>query len=246
MRASNTEYVSLSVLDPWLYRSPNDHSIQKVVYLKEKEYKIKVEKKGEEKSGEIFAERAANVIRIGIWITTILSIIAEVISFSGSSIIYAIKLFNIIDVISNLSKLNVQFGPNIDLAITFLENIKIPEIKLLAKLSPLKDSELNDPDINAYQRIPRGSRGKITTNNPDVFIASGQNFIISVVIILLWVLVMSLTICLRKRNPVLGWISSIYQFLIGMMFFDYLFICSGEIAFFNISALRNSSGKFSF
>ena len=136
------------------------------------------------------------------------------------------------------------FGPNLELIIEFIDNVSIPEIQSLTLLSPLKDSDFDQPDVDAYQLIPRGSRAKVTTSNGDVFIASGQNFIISLAIIFLRILLSLLGLCLQKKSRILGFIAFIYQFLIGLMFFDYQFICISEISLFNYSSLRKSSSKY--
>ena len=184
------------------------------------------------------------MVRIAVGLAALVALLLRVCSRAGGTAIYLIRLFNIIDIISNLSKLNVDFGPNIELVIKFIENLSIPEISFLAKVSPLKDSHIDDPDVNAYQLIPRGSRAKITTSNPDVFISSGQNFIISSLILLFWVTLSLIEPCFDKGNRLLTLIAFLYQFLIGLMFFDYQLICISEISFFNPIALRNRPFKF--
>ena len=245
MRTNNTEYVSFSVVDPWVYQTPpgQGQTQPKVIYLKEQEYRIEVEEK-EEDQEETNVKRGATLVRAVIGTAASFSILSQACSLAGSSAIYLIKFFNIIDIIANLSKLNVKFGSNLELLIVFIEHLSLPEIKFLARLSPIKDAEVEDPDVNAYQLIPRGSRGKITAGNQDVLIASGQNFAFSLVIILLWILPCLLSLCLNKRNSVMGALSYVYQLMIGMIFFDYQMICFSEISFFNFTALKNASFKF--
>ena len=243
MRYNSTEYIKLSVLDPWLYRSPQKEPNQKVIYLKEQEYKISIDEKKERTVGK-HLKQAANLIKVVISVTASLSILAKVCSIAGGTSVYLIKFFNIIDIISNLSKLNVEFGPNLELVIKFIENVSIPEIKFLAKLSPLEDSNIDDPDVNAYQLLPRGSRGKITTSNREIFIASGQNFIIGTFIIVLRTIQILLGFCLDKKSRILGFVTFLYQMVFGIMFFDYQFICTSEISLFYYHTHRKNPFKF--
>ena len=128
--------------------------------------------------------------------------------------------------------------------IKFIENLKIPQIGFLARLSPIKDSKYDEPDIDAYLIKPRGTRGKITESNSNIYIGSGQNFIISCTIILLWILRTSFGCCLRKSNKFLGYLAFLYHVLLGLMFFDFQLICVNEISMFDYSTLRKSTPKF--
>ena len=248
MRSSNTEHISLLVTDPWLYRAPEGEANQKVIYLKEQEYRIKVERKEEIEEEENLEQSAktAKITRAAIGVAATFSIFSAIFSGAGGSAFNLIGFFNILEVISNLSKLNVTFAPNIIIIAEFIENLKIPEFKILAQLSPLKDNEFDDPDVNAYQLIPRGTRAKITTSNREVFMASGQNFIISLTIIALWVVLSLLELCLKKGSRILGFIAFVYQMMIGVGFFDYHFICISEISLLSPTALGQSSPKFTF
>ena len=114
---------------------------------------------------------AASVVLSGIGIVSIL--VTALYGTASSSVIYLIKFFNILDVVSNLGDLNVKFGSAIQIVLNFVNNIRIPEIKFLARLSPIKGSYPDSKDSSAYLTVIRGSRAKMTQENGQVFIASG-------------------------------------------------------------------------
>ena len=248
MRKINTEYIRVAVSDPWLYRTSPQEQNQKVVYFKQKEYEIKIQKKKEtqEEKSTKQAAKAAKIARVVLGTAASSSIFSSLLSAAGSSVVYLIIFFNILDIMSNFAKLNVNFGPKIMMVVEFLENLKIPEIGFLAKMSPLDDSRFDDPDVNAYQIIMRGSRGKMTSSNNEIFISSGQNFIISCVIITIWGLMTLLGCCLNKNSTILNILAFVYHLIFGLMLFDYLLICTSEIALFNYSALGEISSKYIF
>ena len=185
MRVSNSENIFMTVKDPWLYRDTTKPNSQNLAYLKSNEYPLKISEKEptqEEKDLKSIAE-AGRVARAAVGAIFSVGLVLSLMRWSGRSSIYLVKFFNILDIISNLAKINVQFGPRIVLVIEFIENLGFPEIPFLTRLSPLKDSSYDDRDVNAYLTMPRGTRGKMTESNREIFIASGQNFIICCTII---------------------------------------------------------------
>ena len=78
----------------------------------------------------------------------------------------------------------MKFGPKFEPLVEYIENLKIPEIQFLVKLSPIKDFRFDDLEVNAYQLYTGGSRGKITSSNREIFIGSGQNFFFSNLILI--------------------------------------------------------------
>ena len=173
-------------------------------------------------------------------------IVAAVAACTCSSplLAYFIKFFNIIDIMSNLDSLNVEFGPRFSLVMKFIENLKVLELDFLVRMSPLHDSNFDSPDVDAYQITTRGTRGKMTGSNEDVFIINGANFAISMMIIGVWVLRRILRVCLDESNGIISLLSFVYQTLIGVMFFDFQMISSTEIAFFDYSRLFSSQSKY--
>ena len=247
MRVSNTELLKVTVKDPWLFRSSPEEAQQRVAYFKKLDYEVKIITKKltlEEKQLES-VEKTSKAIGTSFSFSILIALAITACRGSRSSAVYLIRFFNILDILSNLAKTNVKLGHKIDLVIEFIENLKFPELKFLAKPSPLDDSSFDGEDVNAYQIHPRGSRGKITEGgNPDMFIANGQNFLFSSTIIVLWGLLALLGPCLSKQNRILNFLGFWYQFWIGAMFFDYQMISVTEIAMFDFSTLRKASPKF--
>ena len=244
MRVSNTEYIDVDVKDPWVYKSASGSQL---VYFKKKEVKISIKKKedGQREQDEKQVAEIAKASRLAIGAIAAAS--SATIAFTGSSTFFAYltKFFNIIDILSNLAKINVKLGPRFKLVMIFLENLKIPEIGFLANLSPVKDSDFDEPDSDAYKLIPRGTRGKMTEEGNDgIFITSGQNFFFSLTILLFWLLWLLFRLCFSERSKVLSLISFFYQFSIDLFIFDFQLICTTEIAFFNYNRMRGVPGKF--
>ena len=248
MRFKNTDDIKVDVKDPWIYQSEPGATPRIATYFKNNREKkvitITEKPETEEEKAMEQAAQAAEATRAAVGAAATASVSSAALGGAGSSVVYLIKFFNILEIISNLAKLNVKFGPKILIVMDFIENLKLPQFGVIAQFSPLNDTDIDSPDIDAYQLIPKGMRGKITTNNQEVFIASGQNFFISCLIIGLFVLLTLLECCLDKKNVILGWVSFLYQMLIGMMFFDYQLICASEVSIFNYTNLRNIPPKY--
>ena len=228
MRVSNTEDLVLKVENPWLYRSAGQSSPIIVKYFLNKEYRIPVV----EESGPTEEDETKDELFTGLRYTkAALGLVASasvlLSGFTGGlgPLSYLIRLLNIIEIISNLSKINIHFGARINAVLEFIEQFKIPEIEFLARLSPIKDHSFEDPDVDAYVRIPRGSRGKITTSNGEVFIASGKNFMIGCLIIGFWAFSQLFGYFLSKMTSILIRLVFVYQALLGTVFFDFQLIC---------------------
>ena len=124
-----------------------------------------------------------------------------------------------------------------------MENLKIPDIAFIANLSPLKDSAFDEPDVDAYKLIPRGSRGKMTRENEAVFLIGGQNFFISLSVIIIWLCWKLFGLCLSDENKIIGFFSFVYQFMIDLFFFDFQMICTTEASIFDYNSIKNVSSK---
>ena len=257
MRVSNTESIDISVEDPWLYQNSQpgvgqSQNSQKVVYFKEENHKAKIVNSGDTKDrygydqdreGENNSFTLTQIARLIITLLLVLTVILAAVVGLRSSMIRALRFFNILEILSNLAKINVIFSPRINSTIDFINALKFPEIGFLLRFSPLKDTFFDDPDVDKYQIIPRGSRGKITSSNRDIFIASGQNFAISIFIISLWVSFTLLRFCSKKRNKIYKVLVFVYQLVFGLVFFDYQMICLTEVAVFDYSSLGKHSFK---
>ena len=249
MRSSDTEHISLEVKDPWLYKpAPTGQGNGMVVYFKQQRLLMtitEIQEIGEQKDQRQAAQVAqASTAAIGASATAASTTAA----FSGSSSFFAYlaKFFSSMDILSNLASINVEFGSRFKLIMSFIENLKIPEFEFVAKLSPIKDSGVDDPDVDSFRLKPRGTRGKMTKENEQVFIMSGQNFVVGLSLIVFWSVLQLLGMCLNKSGKVIGVLAFTYQILIGMVFYDFQMICSTEVAFFNYSRIRQESAKYLF
>ena len=132
--------------------------------------------------------------------------------------IYFIRLFNILDIASNLSKINVKFSERLQHAMNFINDLELPGIDFLAKLSILDDQSFDRIDVDGYSLYIRGNRGKMAESNSEVFLAHGQNFVISMSIIVLRIVLSFLGTCLKEDSRILGVVAYFYHLLIGTYF----------------------------
>ena len=248
VRFANTESISVSVKDPLVYDpSTNRQRSSQPIYFKQETKKSAVVTKKKESKQEREERRAALVGKcVRISILAIVTASTCTIGLTGPVTFFAffIKSLNIIDILSNIAKINVKHGPRFKQVISFIENLKIPEVKFIANLSPIEDSSFDDAEVDAYRKIPRGKRGKITEGNEDVFIFAGQNFVVSVTIIILLCFWKLFGLVLSDKSRVTGFFSFAYLFMIDVFFFDYQMICASEISFFNYNKIRERQGKF--
>ena len=177
MRIANTEYILLTVEEPWLFRPTSPTEPQILQYFIKKGYRVPITSKNGQSQRERTMEQtfsAFRITRIAIGIIASLSIIIAACSGLLGPLVHLIRFLNIVEVISNLEKINIRFGARIEGVIEFIEKIKIPEFGILSRLSPIQDQTFEGADVNAYLLNPRGSRGKITTSNGELFIAAAR------------------------------------------------------------------------
>lgn len=109
------------------------------------------------------------------------TLVSSVLTGAGSSaIILLIKLFQILDILANLSKLNVEFSHGVQIIFDIIDSLRIPIVPFLFKLSPITEE-----DVFVY---PRGTKGKLTYQSDDVFIIYGQMMVSCYLIIFMWLL----------------------------------------------------------
>ena len=250
LRFEKSEYAKISIKNPLVYKSNADEENEKMIYFRSQTTKqiiISPEEKSQQERSVETAESLGSTVSMTIGVTTTISISWLALFGSvSSSLVYLVKFFNVLESISSLGNLNVNFGSNIEVVLTFIESIKIPTIGFLAKISPIKDSEPESADSSAYQTVTRGSRAKMTQSNDQIFITSGQNFVISLFIVLSWVLMVVFEQTLGSKNTLLKSTSFIFRNMIGLMFFDYQAICVAEIAFFDYKRVGKIEAKFKY
>ncbi len=83
----------------------------------------------------------------------------------NSSLIYLIKFFQILDILGNLSKINIEFGSITDEIFEFINGLGVPVIPFLFNMSPIKPN-----DVKYFRR---GQIGKVANENGDLFVFSG-------------------------------------------------------------------------
>lgn len=154
-------------------------------------------------------------------------------SFSGASMVFLIKFFQILEILSNFEKINTKLGDNLEIVLAFLSKLEPPEIKTLAKLSPiddLEDSEGEYKDRDLFMKYSNGKRGKIIKKNRDVFLFYGQNFLISMLMISSWIFSILLSLCFEDDNWAIKFFTILYRTLLGFFYFDFQMICVAEIS----------------
>ena len=98
-------------------------------------------------------------------------------------------------------------------------------------------SETFGDSLYFFLRYRRGSRGKVGIKNEEMFIIFGQNAVISVLIILLWILVRVFKFGKMKATfPTI--LSKVYYILISAFFIQFQFICTAELAFHDMTRLQ--------
>lgn len=238
------------VLDP-LSQSDGDFSSSTGSYFfnKSKEIPVKYLPKTDEE--EELQRQAANnqtALMISTATTTAGLILTTALASSGSgtTLLYMIKLFQILEILSNIAKMNLVLGKNLKIVLDFIENLTFPEISFIQNLSPIKDTSRKDEDYYAYVKYSRGSRAKMTTKNGDLFIFSGQNFFFSCVMVASWTLSRILQLFLEKNNLFLRTLKIIFVVIFGCLYFDYQIIALTEVGAHDIFKRQKIKFYFSY
>lgn len=158
----------------------------------------------------------------------------------GSSFVFILKFIQIVDLLSNLAKINVRTGPKLEHLLTFLSGIGAPELSFLKKLSPLENNK------NAFKYELGGPKGKSVEENSDVFIFSGQNFIISTVLSVSLLFNFLLKPCTKKGNCLYLITTYVSRILLGFFYYDFQLISFSEISTRNLFWPQRTSLIFSF
>ena len=241
LRDFEGNYLNITVKEPWLYfpeapsTASESNSTKIPVFLKKTTKIVKI--KNSQESWPIRALKAPIT-----FIVIVLGVLYHLIAGQSDSIISLIKLLNTLEIVSNLSRMNAEYSPGIKKAINFIENLKFPEIKFLANMSPLDGGggdrdprEASGHGFEAFKMVPRAERRFLLTSNKEAFIWSGQGFIASCAILGTRIALFLLNSCLCCRNRLVLVIWTFYYILIGMVFFDFQMICTTEIALFDYS-----------
>lgn len=223
-------------------------------FLKEKK-EFKVEGKNAQKmanDNELMYEKIESVAKKltnGVIALGLVSIIASFFTATGSSsILYLIKYFQILDILSNLGKLNVKFGERLDPLFFLIENLKFPEIDFLKRLSVIKDYNGIGDDLDARILYTMGSRGEITKENGEIFIFHSQNFFLSLAILFTYSLsILATTAC----SCIFPWLfkkifTCFFNFLLNILYFDFILVAINEISIHRVRIAQPSRFLFSY
>ena len=250
MRYNSSNYLRLSLRSPWIYKPSSRGEHQNTVYLREgwsQKVTLTPKVNSEEEKTYEWAKWFGIDVTAGIGaIAPVGTIMAFILAWSSNFLGSLIRVFNVANVVANIGKMNVKLMTNVNATYTFVD-IKIPEWKFLAKMTPLEDYEWGAKDRDAYQTHLRGTRGKITINNERVFLGSGQSFIISLTILLLRLAVIPVLDCfLNKSNVCLRVVCFTYQLILGVFFYQYQIICVAEIAMIDYERIPDPQFKAGF
>lgn len=150
-------------------------------FFKLSKFEIKLQKVDEKNTKilqlESLEKTAQTSSKIITSLTTLMGIIA---SINGTSLAFLFKFFQVLEILSNFSKLNVDFSENLKLVFHFLKKLQFPRIPFIEKLSPIESSD-GSKEVDLYLTKSRGSRPRLVRSNEDIFIFSGQNFLTMII-----------------------------------------------------------------
>lgn len=160
-------------------------------------------------------------------------IVSIVASLAGSSYAFIFKFFQILEVLSNFSKINVSLGKNLEILLVFLNEIEFMEFDKIIGLSPIKDKEdsgeINE-DRDLYLKSTRGIRGKIPESNKDIFIFFGQNYFLIMTLLVTWGLSFFIYFNSNIDTKLSKFIITVYRIILGFFYFDFQIITIAEVA----------------
>ena len=245
VNAFEVEKLRVEVTDPWIYKTGVAETPEKVIYTKKKSHEMEIKEPEQDLNSLAFARLLANILSATVATGFLSILLLQACKLVENVSIYAFfRYMNIIDMLLSITKSNVELEPRLLILTEFLENLKIPKIGFIERASPIWNSDEGKRDANAHVELPRGRRGKLTNQNEDLFIFTGQNFFISLTTLIFYVLMKILERCLQTKNRVLIVITYCYQILISILFYDFQLICLTELAFADPKKLGSHSIKF--
>lgn len=184
-----------------------------------------------------------------IWIVIVASLVSGFLTKMGlRTLIYLIKYFQILDIISNFGKINIFYTMALRKTIDFIDELGFPTFKFLERMTVIYDGEEDGfEDLYAYQEYRSGKRDKVTTSNEDIFIFQGINFVYSLFLTLTFplVLVLSCFTCDSRVYKVVKNITNGFHFFIlGTFFFDFQLLVVNGVSIHDFK--RNQPFKFRF
>lgn len=101
-------------------------------------------------------------------------------------------------------------------------------------------------DGDDYLKYRRGARGKIGNSNEDIFMFSGQTFIFSLILIILWITKLILVATKKTNHLVSKIVIFAFRTLFSISIFDIQFFAISEVAIVDISKKFNGKITFSY
>ena len=225
MRVSNTKSIDVQLTQTVYYQSADLSKANEGSVLKNPENTSISITKPERTATEKILNITSTAVNVGLGLATTTGVIASGVltacyldKLGIPVLIYFVRLFNILDILSNISKINLEFSDRLQHAMNFINSLQLPVLNILEKFSILDDEDYNGKDVDAYSLLTHGSRGKMTSENADIFLSHGQNFAVSIMIVLLRIAFVVLRGCLQQNSRLLNWISYFYHLLVGVEF----------------------------
>lgn len=141
----------------------------------------------------------------------------------GPTAIKLYEYFQIMDILSNLGKINIEVGPDLDRIFEFVKKLKFPNVDKKNSLDLIGDDD-------AYLKYRKGGRGNTGGMNKHIFLASGQNFFFSVSTIIFFLgYLLSISFLAKNENVLLKIFSVVYRFLLNTFIFNFVSIAVVEL-----------------
>jgi hypothetical protein len=214
----------------FLYTEDDTPNSQEIYYVKPTPLTIQISKKGateEQLEFEKSKEKYVNASYTTGIITGSISVsVASAAALAGSStsFLYLLRLFQILEILSNFEKTNVNFGPKLKITFEFIDNLEIPEIPFISKISPLNKNR----DFGSSELLKTGLKGKLPEGDESMFVIYGQNFFLSLSLVVSWLLSNGLDFMGCGNSFIFKFFAFLHRVIFDLFYFDFQMICATE------------------
>ena len=144
---------------------------------------------------------------------------------AGISSYAFISFFQVMDILSNFQKVNVNKTELMNKIFTFLGDLDFPDIIPLDAI--IKFDSSNE---QAYLIHRKGGREKIAESNEDAFLLFGKNVVLLPAMLILWLVHLVLRRFVADKSFwAIKYTSFAYRWILGNYLFDAVFIMFGEV-----------------
>jgi hypothetical protein len=184
LNSFTTPVISVMPATPLLYSSDSTPTPQTLIYILNTTTTIKVKKQENLNKIEIQKHKEkiknyAKIANIGV-VSTLgtASVTSSILTSSPKPLFSMIRFFQIIGIFSKFSKINTNFGKNLNFFFYLISEIRFPHFEFLEwiKVVPSEGEQ--------YLKYRKSDRGKITQQNEEIFIISGQFFLVVLIFFL--------------------------------------------------------------